>query len=163
MAIRAWCAEQDWKRERAVVFLDPYGLQVEWTTIQTLGDTRGVDLWYLFPLNMARLLTRDGIIDEAWRKRLDLLFGTHDWKARFYKPRIKEDLFGTTETIERDATVENIKEFIEERLRTCFHAVAKGLVLKNSRSSPLYLLCFAAANEKGAPTALRIAQSILGD
>jgi three-Cys-motif partner protein len=162
-AICAWCAERDWRKNRAVVFLDPYGLQVEWTTIQALGATQGVDLWYLFPLNMARLLTRDGVIDETWQRRLDLLFGTHDWAARFYKPRIQEGLFGATEILERDATVENIKEFIEERLKTCFHAVAKGLVLKNSRLSPMYSLCFAAANEKGAPIALRIAQNILGD
>jgi len=44
-----------------------------------------------------------------------------------------------------------------------FEKAAKGLVLKNSRSSPLYLLCFAAANKGGAPTALKIAQDILDD
>ncbi|HSY02561.1 MAG TPA: three-Cys-motif partner protein TcmP [Acidobacteriaceae bacterium] len=162
-AIRAWCAERDWRKDRAVVFLDPYGLQVEWSTIQKLAATKGVDLWYLFPLNMRRLLIQHGQIDDAWQKRLDLLFGTHDWEARFYKPRIEEGLFGATETVERDATVKNITEFIEGRLRTCFPAVAKGLVLTNTRSSPLYSLCFAASNAKGAPIALRIAQSILGD
>jgi three-Cys-motif partner protein len=162
-AICAWCGERDWKKDRAVVFLDPYGLQVEWTTIQTLAATRGVDLWYLFPLNMARLLRHDGQIDEAWQRRLDLLFGTHDWQARFYRTRIDQDLFGSFEMTERDVRIENVQEFIQERLRTCFVAVAKGLVLKNSRSSPLYSLCFAAANEKGAPTALKIAQFILSD
>lgn len=162
-ALAAWCKERDWNKDRAVVFLDPYGLQVNWSTIQTLGETHGVDLWYLFPLNMRRLLTKDGLIDLGWQKRLDTLLGTHDWEARFYRPRREQSLFGETETIQRDATVENIREFIEERLKTCFHAVAKGLILKNSRSSPLYSLCFAAANAKGAPTALRIAQYILGD
>jgi three-Cys-motif partner protein len=162
-AIRNWCKERDWRKDRAVVFLDPYGLQVEWKTIQALGATMGVDLWYLFPLNLARLLKREGAIDAMWQRRLDLLFGTHDWEARFYKPRIQEGLFGATETVERDATVENIKEFIEERLETCFHSVAKGMVLMNSKSSPMYSLCFAAANERGAPIALRIAQSILGE
>jgi three-Cys-motif partner protein len=162
-AICAWCGERDWGKERAVVFLDPYGLQVEWTTIQALGATEGVDLWYLFPLNVARLLTHDAQIDEAWQRRLDLLFGTHDWQARFYQNRTEQDLFGSFETVQRDATIENIQEFIQERLRTCFAKAAKGLVLKNSRSSPLYSLCFAAANEKGAPIALRIAQSILGE
>jgi three-Cys-motif partner protein len=163
VAICAWCAERDWSKDRAVVFLDPYGLQVEWSTIKTLGATGGVDLWYLFPLNMARLLRHDRQIDEAWQRRLDALFGTRDWQSRFYRTRMDQDLFGSFETLERDVTIENVQEFIQERLRTCFAAVAKGLVLKNSRSSPLYSLCFAAANEKGAPIALRIAQSILGD
>lgn len=162
-AIKSWCGQQDWKKNRAVVFLDPYGLQVEWSTIEVLGATRAVDLWYLFPLNMRRLLTRGGVTDEGWKKRLDLLFGTREWESRFYMPTLQSGLFGDTTTLERDNTVENIKKFIEERLQTCFHKVAKGLVLKNSRSSPLYSLCFAAANEAGAPIALRIAQGILGE
>ena len=33
--IRKWCAERDWSKERAVVFLDPYGMQVEWETVKT--------------------------------------------------------------------------------------------------------------------------------
>jgi hypothetical protein len=59
--------------------------------------------------------------------------------------------------------VEKIQEFIQERLGQCFARVAEGLVLRNSRSSPLYSLCFAAANERGAPTAVKIAQNILDE
>lgn len=159
----AWCQKRDWKKERAVVFLDPYGMQVEWSTIVALGATKAVDLWYLFPLGVARLLTRDGNIDEAWQKRLDQLFGTTEWRSRFYQIRTTPSLFGDREEIERNATVENIQGFIQERLATCFAKVADGLVLRNSKSSPLYSLCFAAANERGAATALKIAQSILND
>jgi three-Cys-motif partner protein len=161
-ALCAWCNERDWTKERAVVFLDPYGMQVEWSTIEALAATKAIDLWYLFPL-VARLLKRDGRIEEAWQKRLDLLFGTSDWRSRFYQLQTLQSLFGETETINRDVTVENTQEFIQERLRTCFAAVAKGLVLKNSKASPLYSLCFAAANERGAKVALKIAQSILDD
>lgn len=163
--LKMWCNKRNWNKERAVVFLDPYGMQVEWTTVQTLAATKAIDLWYLFPLGVgvARLLKRDGNIDESWQKRLDSLFGTADWRSRFYQTRTMPDLFGDRETIERTATVENIREFINERLAGCFAKVAKGLVLRNSKSSPLYLLCFAAANERGAPTALRIAQHILDE
>lgn len=66
------------------------------------------------------------------------------------------------ETLERDAPEEKISAFVHERLGLAFFKVAKGLVLRNSKSSPLYMLCFAASNEKGAPIAIRIAQSILG-
>lgn len=161
--LKQWCAERNWKAERAVVFLDPYGMQVEWSTVEALAATRGVDLWYLFPLGIgvSRLLTRDGEIDESWCKRLDLLFGLTDWRSRFYNVREEEDLFGKREVVERDAPAEKIQAFIQERLATCFVKVADGLILRNSRSNPLYSLCFAASNEKGAPIALRIAQSIL--
>jgi three-Cys-motif partner protein len=163
--LKTWCNERDWHKERAVVFLDPYGMQVEWATVQTLAATKGIDLWYLFPLGVgvARLLKRDGNIEESWQNRLDLLFGTSDWRSRFYGIQTTRDLFGDHETLERTATVEKIREFINERLAGCFAKVAKGLVLRNSKSSPLYLLCFAAANERGAPTALKIAQNILDE
>jgi three-Cys-motif partner protein len=159
-ALCAWCKERDWLRERAVVFLDPFGLQVDWGTVVSLGATRGVDLWYLFPLNLLRLLRLDGVIDPRWRARLDSVFGTREWETRFYE-RSPSPLFEGIEMVERIATVESVQEFIEERLRTCFAEVARGSVLKNSRNSPLYLLCFAVANKKGAPIAMRIAQSIL--
>jgi three-Cys-motif partner protein len=164
-ALRDWSTKRDWKNERAVVFLDPYGMQVEWKTLKTLAATKAIDLWYLFPLGIgvARLLVRDGKkIDEEWERRLDLMFGTNDWKARFYEAQTVRDLFGPREELIRDAGEKKIAAFVEERLKTCFVGVAKGLILRNSKSSPLYLLCFAASNERGAAPALKIAQSILG-
>lgn len=141
---------------------DPYGMQVDWSTVQILGATRAVDLWYLFPLiTVARLLTKDGDMDEAWQACLDRLFGTGEWRRRFYQTRQTQSLFGERESTMRDANVDTIQAFIQERLKTCFAEVAKGLVLRNSKASPLYSLCFAAANERGASIALRIAQSIL--
>lgn len=161
--LRKWCAERDWYSERAVVFLDPYGMQVEWKTIMALASTHGVDLWYLFPLGIgvSRLLTRDGEIDESWQNRLNSLFGTPEWRTRFYNTTIQPGLFGDVKQVERNAPAEKIQAFIEERLATCFLKVARGLILYNSRSNPLYSLCFAASNPKGAPIALRIVRSIL--
>ena len=103
-ALCAWCKERNWSKERAVVFLDPYGMQVEWSTIQALGATKGVDLWYLFPLGVARMLTHDGKMDDSWRKRLTTLFGTADWEERFYRVEVKQDLFGDFQELQRDAT-----------------------------------------------------------
>lgn len=158
-----WCKARDWRKERAVVFLDPYGMQVEWNTVQALGATKGIDLWYLFPLGVARMLTHDGVIEDSWRKRLTMLFGTSDWEERFYRMDVTPTLFGDQETLRRDATVGNIQSYINERLLTSFHAVADSLVLRNSKDSPLFALCFAASNERGAPTAIKIAKSILKD
>jgi three-Cys-motif partner protein len=159
--ILKWCLARDWSKERAVVFLDPYGMQVEWNTIQTLASTPGVDLWYLFP-NIARLLPRDGKIPEAWNKRLTLLFGTETWQSKFLPIIRQNELFGNTESADRRVNETVVGDFIMERLASCFgNKVAKYLILRNSKSSPLYYLCFAASNEKGAKTALRIANYIL--
>ena len=38
---------------RAVLFLDPYGMEVEWDTMVAIAKTQAIDLWILFPLGIA--------------------------------------------------------------------------------------------------------------
>lgn len=150
-----------WRENRAVVFLDPYGMQVEWKTLETIADTQAIDVWILFPLGIAvnRLLKRDGNINEGWRARLDAVFGTTEWFDVFYESH--KNLLGEEHT-EKIVSLENIGRYYNDRLKSIFAGVAENpLPLYNSTNNPLYLLCFAASNEKGAPVALRIAQYIL--
>jgi three-Cys-motif partner protein len=114
-------------------------------------------------MGASRLLKRDGDIPETWKQKLDSLFGTDSWRTEFYRENSTQtDLFGGTHaTVERDAPAEKIEAFIHGRLEKTFLKTAKGLILRNSRSIPLYLLCFAASNPKGAATAVKIAQDIL--
>jgi three-Cys-motif partner protein len=109
-----------------------------------------------------RMVTKSGDIPEPWRRSLDRLLGTPDWYDAFYRVEVSVNLFGEeTERVVK-ATTDSIGKYLNHRLATVFHAVAKNpRVLKNSRNSPLYLLCFAAGNEKGAPIALRIAEHLL--
>ena len=64
-----WCNETDWKKTRAVVFLDPYGMQVDWATIEAMAYTKAIDLWILFPLGVGvnRLLLRNRPPEGAWQ------------------------------------------------------------------------------------------------
>lgn len=60
------------------------------------------------------------------------------------------------------ASVETIGRYFNERLESVFAAVApEPRVLRNSAKNPMYLFCFAAANEKGAKIALKIANHLL--
>ena len=55
-----------------------------------------------------------------------------------------------------------IENYFRSRLRTIFAGVAeKSVRLKNSKNIPLYLLFFMAGNERGAPIAVKIAESIM--
>ncbi|AFY99444.1 three-Cys-motif partner protein TcmP [Calothrix sp. PCC 6303] len=166
------CCNNNWKLNRAVLFLDPFGMQIPWSTIEAIAKTKAIDLWYLFPLGIAvnRLLTKDGNIQAAWRRRLDDIFGTNDWFEAFYKPIEQENqqlsLFdidsSPKERIEKVANFDSISKFFVQRLETIFEGVAKNpLVLRNSCNNPLYLLCFASGNPKGSTTAIKIAQDIL--
>ena len=66
--LRRWCAETDWDRNRAVVFLDPYGTQVDWSTVDIIAAAAGIDLWIFFPFGQAvnRLLTRRIPSSSSW-------------------------------------------------------------------------------------------------
>lgn len=156
--------EKNWDKHRAVLFLDPYGMQVEWATIEAVAATKAIDLWLLFPLGVAvnRLLTRDGQIPEGWRRRLNLLLGTTDWDNDFYEVESVSTLFGEKEQRVKRATTGSIGRYFNNRLKSIFAGVAEEpKVLVNSSNCPLYLLCFAAGNAKGAPIALKIANHLL--
>ncbi len=158
------CSNYSWQKHRAVLFLDPYGMEVEWSTIEVIAKTKAIDMWLLFPLGVAvnRLLRRNGKISSAVHSKLDNFFGASDWKNSFYKIVDKETLFGTTSAIEKTADFSEISKYFVKRLKTIFTGVAENpLPLTNSKNIPLFLLCFAAGNPKGAKTAIKIAQDIL--
>lgn len=160
------CERQDWIKNgmRAVLFLDPYGMQVPWTTIEAIARTQAIDLWYLFPLGVAlnRLLKKDGKINVTNQRKIDDLLGNKDWYDLFYTSRSEQGLFGEETRIEKIANFELIKEYFVKQLQSIFPGVAENpRLLYNSKNNPLYLLCFASANPKGAPTAVKIAQDIL--
>jgi three-Cys-motif partner protein len=108
------------------------------------------------------LLRRDAQINQVWQRRLDEIFGSKDWFDAFYRTERRVDLFGEQISTEKVGDFASISQYFVERLRTVFTGVADNpLPLYNSRGNPLYLLCFAAGNPKGAKPALRIAQDIL--
>jgi len=155
---------KDWRSRRAVLFLDPYGMQVDWKTVESIAATQAIDLWLLFPLGIGvnRLLTRSGDIPASWRRRLDTLLGTEDWYEEFYRVESSPGLFAAAEDRVVKATTATIGRYFNERLRTVFAAVAdEPKVLRNKAQCPLYLLCFAVGNRNGAPIALRIANHLL--
>lgn len=158
--------KKDWSKRRAVVFLDPAGMQVHWNTMEALASTQAVDVWVWFPIGVAvnRLLTKDGKFMPGWEEILNQIFGTPEWKKAFYEEYEVYNLFSQTFEKRRVKTANfgSIAAFYNNRLRSIFPEVAPNpRLMTNSRNNPIYLLCFACANEKGAKIASRIAQHIL--
>lgn len=160
--IQRICRTWDWGKRRAVLFLDPFGMQVTWSTIEAIAKTKAIDMWLLFPagIGVNRLLPKHGDIPESWRRRLDAFLGVPElvWRPEFYKTEQQQDFFGDFETAQKVATIKSIGRFFNQRLKTVFESVApEPLELRNDAGTSLYLLCFAAKNA----TALRIAAHIL--
>ena len=162
-AIQDMC-RKSWGNQRAVLFLDPYGAQVRWATIEAIAGTQAIDLWVLFPLGgVNRMLTQSGEIPPMWRLRLNELFGDEDWAKEFYKLDENPTLFDDPVQRVLKAETRVISDYFLKRLRSCFPYVAsQPAVLYNSKNSPLFLFCFAAGNPgTGGQIALRIASHIL--
>ena len=156
--------QPSWKTHRALVFLDPYGMQVEWETIEAIAETQAIDLWILFPLGTVnRLLKNDGEIRPVLQARLDMFFGEHGWYDVFYQSAKQLSLFDEEERWQKAGDIfVTIEQYFIDRLQSVFNGVATNpLILRNSKNVPLYLLCFAAGNQKGAPIAVKIAKDIL--
>ncbi|HPQ69418.1 MAG TPA: three-Cys-motif partner protein TcmP [bacterium] len=160
------CTKRNWKNHRAVLFLDPYGMQVEWPTIEAIAKTEAIDLWYNFPLGVAvnRMLTKNGQISRDWENKLDRLFGSHDWNEKFYQETAQKELFGKISRIQKVGNFDSIQNYLLDRLKSIFAGVAENpLPLCNSKKNPLYLLCFAVSNrsEKARELAMKFARYIL--
>lgn len=162
--ISDWVNSEDWQKTRAVVFLDPYGMQVDWSTLEAIAATESIDLWLLFPLGggVNRMLTRGCLPSEPWQQKLSNFFGTDEWKTEFYETAEEDTLFGKVSVTQKVADFDAIKRFFIKRLRTIFPGVADNPArLCNSKNNPMYLFCFASANPSKFDTAIKIAQDIL--
>lgn len=160
-----WCHNLDTGRERAVVFLDPFGASVKWEVIAALGRTQAVDLWVLFPyFAINRMLIRNRRPPKAWADRLTSVFGTSDWASSFYSTTSFQSLLDSRkiESVRKSADHRAITDFFVRRLSLEFVAVSNPFPMHNSNGSLLFILFFAAGNKHSAKTGLKIANDIIG-
>lgn len=153
-------------RMRGVMFLDPYGMELDWSSMELVGKMTGLDVWLLVGIDMGmnRMLA-DGHVDAAHEKKLTRFLGTESWREAFYKKTGQTTLFGLLDSEQvRRVPVEVVQDFYLDRLRSIFVEVApKPRVLCNSKGRPLFMLCFAMTNpsERARKPALRIARHLL--
>ena len=149
------------KMQRAVVFLDPFGNQVAWETIEAIAATEAIDLWYLFP---AGLGVHRQLGNKDAEASLDRLFGTTEWRTAFYEKRTEQDLFQQKIEEVPVATPESITKFTITRMKTIFQGgVLDEWLPLGSNGRHSYSLIFACANPnpKANQLARRLAKAVL--
>lgn len=148
-ALQGWLSSGIyWAHHRAVVFLDPFGMQVPWSTIEALAKTKAVEVIINFPLGMAiqRLLTKSGDIPPGWQMSLDTFFGSPQWRDLVYAE--DADLFGPKKRKVEGSGV-RLLEWYRARLKAIFGHVSTARLIKNTRGNPLYYLIWAGPNATG--------------
>ncbi|SMQ70296.1 three-Cys-motif partner protein [Devosia lucknowensis] len=173
-SVKKICAGVQWHKAngpirgmRGVVFLDPFGMEVEWATVEAIANTQALDCWYFFPLSgLYRNAPHDPTkLDAGKQQSLDRVLGTRDWREKWYQHDFeKRTLFEDEQQAIRRSDVDAIEAYVKSRLQSVF----KGLVmdpvrLRHNNGAPMASLFFAVSNPKPAAVALakRIASYIL--
>ena len=170
-ALKTLCEKYAWQNERAVLFLDPFGMHVEWTTLQAIAKTGAIDVWYLFPYSgLYRQAAKNAdAMDSDKEESITRLLGTDEWRQVFYAPKRQASLFGGDGGDEREVDHRQMLEFVSKRLKELFPAVTDPKILyqsgdsKNPSGAPLFALYFAASNPspKAYGLATKIAKGVL--
>jgi three-Cys-motif partner protein len=96
------------KSYRALAFIDPYGMAVNWSSIEALKGL-GLDLWILVPTGVGanRLLKVNGDISNSWYKALETFLGLDRMEIdrRFYNRTITQTLFGEEKKVSRSTNL----------------------------------------------------------
>jgi three-Cys-motif partner protein len=146
--------------KRGFVFLDPFGVNLAWDTIQAIAETQALEIFLNFPtmgLNRAALHNGLDSLDADKIEKMNRVWGSEGWRDLMYTRR--PGLFGDHEVKAGPTGAERLARlFIEHRLSTVFPHVTDPIPMYNSRGNPIYCLIFAGHDEIGA----RIATHILG-
>ncbi|MEA5512094.1 three-Cys-motif partner protein TcmP [Crocosphaera sp. UHCC 0190] len=150
--------------KRAFIFLDPYGLSIDWETIKKLANTKKCDIFVNFSImGVTRILPKDKKPNPEHIELLNRIMGNTDWIEEVYKPQssIQLNLFydqnEETSSLKRGPiNAEWLANLYTEQLRAIFEYVSQPVLIKNSTNSVLYALCLASHNK----TAVKITNQI---
>lgn len=137
--------------QRGFVFLDPYGLQVEWETVKALGKARTFDVFVNFSLMpITRLLKRDEPPDEKVIGLFNRVMGNSEWLQELYRPSTQTSMFEDERVVRRDSMrAEWLAAIYAEQLKQHFPSVSNPVIMTNSKNAPLYALFLASQKPVG--------------
>lgn len=157
--------QRDWRSTRGVLFLDPFGLSVNWSTMERIASLDALDTWLLFPVAaLSRVFPRGRLPEEirpALSELLTGVYGNSRWKELYSVP-YQADLFGNPE-FERAPGVEGLLEIYRNRLSGLFGSRCSGQTvrLRSSRGVALYEFIFCAGSAAGAASAKEAAAHMM--
>lgn len=137
----------DWKHSRGVLLLDPFGMTVEWPTLEKIANTKAIDLWYLFPINALLRQAANNLekVESYKADKITACLGTNDWIEKFYQESEHTDLLDTQKISVR-IKHQDILSYVQNRLGSIFANVLEPVILKNANNAAMFALFFACSN-----------------
>jgi three-Cys-motif partner protein len=143
-------------RQRALCILDPYGLHLNWQTIQAAGKSKIIEFFLNFPvmdMNMNVLWHRSEQVAETHRDRMTKYWGDDSWGSAAY-----ETTQGLFEEFQKKTSNAAVAKAFQKRLKQTagFKYVPRPMPMRNTKGATVYYLFFAAQQ----PTASKIVEDI---
>ena len=148
------------KKIKALVLLDPFGMQINWESIELLKDTY-TDIWILIPSGVIvnRLLDREGNLEHI--NKLCKFFGMNENEVRdeFYVKKDSPSLFGNETIIQKKKEpIDKIANLYIKKLKRIWkYVMPEPLIMKNRKNVAIFHFVFASKN----PTGFKIAKDII--
>jgi three-Cys-motif partner protein len=164
-ALKSMVSANRWNDKRAVAFLDPYGMEVEWSTLESLASTEAIAVWFLFPLaGLYRQATRRLVdIDHSKRDALTRIFGSSSWEEELYPISGEPDMFGILPERRRELNPSGLEQYVQRRLSEIFGHVLKPLALPVGKHPQMFslFLCISNRTNEAIGLASRIGNHLL--
>ena len=129
---------------KGLLFLDPYGLDLDWTVVAAASHSRCVDVLINFPIeamNRAVLWTDPTHVSPDQVARMDRYYGDRDtwWGAAYPSQR---DLFGRLMPLWKKPGNERVVQAYRKRLKEVagFKHVSKPMPMRNAKNAVVYYL-----------------------
>ena len=151
-----------WKKggHRGVIFLDPYGMEIDWETVKAISSTKCLDVWFLISISGINRNTSSNLNKlEGYKvRRLNKFFGTDKWQSAFYQKVKVPSLFDSEREIQQKrANIEHMEEWAKKHLESIFPYVGAPVKLPKA-GAQLFSLFFCLSND--STPAINLAKKI---
>lgn len=144
--------------KRAFIFLDPFGMNLEWSTLEQISKPKTLETLINFPImaiNRNVLFNSPSKITTQEREHMNKIWGNPNWETDLYPET--PGLFGPQKE-KVFLSPEGLADlYIKKRLKSIFPSVSNPLIVTNSKNAPLYALIFAGHSK----TACKIVNDIV--
>lgn len=133
---------------RALCLLDPYGLHLDWKSIQKAGELGTVEIFLNFPvadINRNALWHERDKVKPEQAERMTAFWGDASWRDIAYDT--KGDLFGHPTKNDNETIAESFRQRLKDVAG--FKHVPEPIPMRNSNNAIVYYLYFASPNATG--------------
>ena len=130
--------------KRALCILDPYGLQLKWTTVKAAAELATIEIFINFPvmdINRNILSGDPASTKPEDTERMTVFWGDESWKHLLYGKQ--ENIFGGTDQVKTEDYQALAKEYLKRLKQAGFKDVPNPVLMRNKTKGPLYYLFFA--------------------